>query len=148
MKQFGCKSIHHRERANDLLRAYFQYLRACSKVSMPDVYTHVVNMPASRFWVSPSRALVAVSNILKGDRLLYMRPNKREMFYEIHRRVEEMQKKHVNLSLTKLIERVVCEPAPKFYIAPGSARAQILKAKKEWFEENTKRLKRLANSRI
>lgn len=141
VKNFSCKSEFHHERTQDLLRAYFQYLKSCNHVSMPEVFKSVVNMPAARFWVSASRAAVVVANIMRGDNLLYMRPNKREMFLEIHRRVVELRRVYSKWSLPRLIEAVVAQPAPRFYLAPGSARVIILKARKQWFAAKSKRLR-------
>lgn len=143
MKYFGSKSEYHRERTRDLLRAYFLYLDSCKHVSMPDVFSRVVEMPAARFWVSASRAAVVVASIMRGDKLHYMRPNKREMFLEIHRRVVALRRKYPALSMPRLIEAVIAQPAPKFYLAPGSARVLILKARKEWFAKQSKRLQGL-----
>lgn len=142
MKNFGCKSEFHKERSLDLLRAYFLYLKSCSNISMKDVFKRVVDMPAARFWVSSSRAAVVLACIMRGDKLLYMRPNKREMFFEIHRRVMNLQRSHNNWSMPRLIETIIAQPAPKFYLAPGSARVLILKARKQWFAESSSRLRR------
>lgn len=140
MKNFGSISEYHRERTHDLLRAYFRYLESCSYVSMPDVFRKVVDMPAARFWVSASRAAVVVACINRGDKLRYMRSNKREMFFEIHRRVMELQREYADWSMPRLIEAVITQPAPKFYLAPGSARVLILRARKQWFAEISKKL--------
>lgn len=143
MKYFGSNSEYHAERSRDLLRAYFHYLRTCRHVAMPDVFRRVVEMPASRFWVSASRAAVVVARIMRGDRLSHMRPNKREMFFEIHRRVMELRPSRLGWSMPRLIEFVLEQPAPKFYLAPGSARVLILKARKKWFAESSSRMRRL-----
>lgn len=105
-------------------------------------------MPAARFWVSASRAAVVVASINRGDMLHYMRPNKREMFFEIHRRVMELRKIYSGWSTPKLIEEVLAQPAPKFYLAPGSARVLILKARKQWFAESSSQLRRFATINI
>lgn len=147
MKNFGSKSVYHAERSRDLLRAYFRCLESCSHVSMPDVFRNVVNMPASRFWVSPARASVVVASIMRGDRLHYMRSNKREMFFEIHRRVILLRRTCADWSMPRLIDAVISQPAPKFYLAPGSARALIFKARKQWFAESSSRLRRWASKK-
>lgn len=143
MKNFGSKSEYHKERIIDLLKAYFKHLSECSHISMPEVYRCVVEMPATRFWVSASRAAVVVSRIMRGDKLYDMRPTKREMFFEIHRRAVALQKEFSDRSIRSIIEEVVAQSAPKFYLAPSSARALILKAKKEWHAEITKKLRGL-----
>lgn len=139
MKNLGSKSEFHNERTSDLLRAYFRYLETCRHVSMPEVFKRVVSMPAARFWVSASRAAVVVAKIMRGDTLNYMRVNKREMFFEIHRRVVHLRQSCIDWPLPRLIEAVIEQPAPKFYLAPGSARVLILKARKKWFAEKSKR---------
>lgn len=142
MKYFGSKSEYHRERSRDLLRAYFRYLKTCARVSMPDVFKRVVEMPALRFWVSAPRATVVVASIMRGDTLRYMRSNKRAMFFEIHRRVMTLKASRPDWSMPRLVETVIAQPAPKFYLAPGSARALILKARKQWFAESSLRMRR------
>lgn len=109
---------------------------------MPDVFRHVVEMPAQQFWVSVPRAAVVVTAIMRGDSLSSMRENKREMFFEIHRRVLELRKKCPDWSMSRLVREVVCQPAPKFYLEPGSARVLILKERKLWFEEKSKNRQR------
>ena len=145
MKNFGSRSEYHRERTQDLLHAYFRYLKKCRQVSMPDVFKNVVNMPAIRFWVSSSRAAVVVASIMRGDPLHYMRPNKREMYFEIYRRVKILRDTHSDWSIPRLVETVIAQPAPKFYMAPGSARALILKARKKWFAETALRKRPFTN---
>lgn len=147
VKNFGSKSEYHTERTRDLLRAYFRYLETCTRVSMPDVFKQVVEMPAARFWVSAPRATVVVANILRGDKLRYMRPNKRAMFLEIHRRVMNMKASRPDWPVARLVNAVIAQPAPKFYLAPGSARVLILKARKKWFEETAARMRRFATNK-
>ena len=142
MKNFGCKSEYHRERSSDLLQAYFRYLKSCDRVYMPDVFRCVVDMPATRFWVSVPRAAVVVTDIMRGDKVLYMRPNKREMFFEIYRRVMKLRQHYPDWPLPRLVEAVITQPAPKFYLAPGSARVLILKARKQWFADSSKKQRR------
>lgn len=139
MKTIGSNSEHAEARTRDLLRVYFGYLENCKHINMNDVFKRIVDMPASRFWVSSARATVAVAAIMRGDKLLYMRPNKREMFFEIHRRALEHRDKHPDWSLSRLVQCAVRSRAPKFYLSPGSARALILKGRKRWFAERKKR---------
>jgi hypothetical protein len=141
MKNFGSKSEYHQERTRDLLRAYFRCLETCDVIRMSDVFKRVVEMPASRFWVSIPRASVVVSSIDHGDQLSYMCENKRAMFFEIHRRVCALREKYPTWSLRRLVDHVISQPAPRFYIAPGSAKVLVLKARKIWFAEKSKRLR-------
>lgn len=143
MKNFGSISEHSHERSMDLLRAYFLCIESCKRVRMPDIFDNVINMPATRFWVSSPRTKVVIAAIESGDDLSYMRPNKKEMFFEIHRRVKHLQSSHPNRSLSQLVDIAIVQPAPKFYLSASSAKIIILKARKKWFQEKSKRLQRL-----
>ena len=143
MKPHGSKFEYGHERDTDLLRAYRQLIISAEYISMPLIYESVVMMPSSRFWVSEERAAIVIAAMMKGDKLLSMRPNKREMFVEIYRRAMTLKKECPQLSVLDVAFKVVRQPAPKFYLTPGSAKVIICKAKKEWYEERKRRLRHL-----
>lgn len=131
MKHKGALMEFSNERANDLLRAYDEYIASCKSISMPEVYKNIVNMPSRRFWVSDIRAALVVSAIIRGEaRLDKMCRSKREMYQEIHRRVIDMRQLYPHMSVSQLCEMVIVQPAPKFYLTPGSAKVMICKARK------------------
>lgn len=133
MKTKGAFMEYSQERSDDLMRAYYDYLTVCSYIRMPEVYNTIVNMPSQRFWVSDIRAANVVSSIMRNNaRLDKMRATKREMYEEIYRRVMKLSKEYPNLSIIELCSEVVTQPAPKFYLTPGSAKIMICKARKEW----------------
>ncbi len=140
MKSFGSISEFHRERSRDLLRAYFRYIDDCPYISIQNVWRAVVDMPASQFWVSAPRAAVVVGMLARGQHLPPMRANKREMFLEIYSRVVALRRRYPAWSLIRLVRAVVSQPAPKFYLAPSSARILILKARKQWFSDLSRKL--------
>lgn len=143
MKLHGSTIEYAKERLNDLLMCYRKYISSCEHISIPDVFENVVNMPASRFYVSEQRAANVISQILNGSKLKNMRPTKREMFFEIYRRYIIEKKNNPTLPLVQLVGIIIEQPAPKFYLAPGSARVMILKARQKWYEERKKKLYRL-----
>lgn len=133
---------YSQERSDDLMRAYDEYMASCEYIRLPELYNTIVNMPSKRFWVSDIRAAVVVSAIIRGAADLNgMLPLKKEMYLEIHRRVVELGKVYPNKSVYELCAIVVAQPAPKFYITPGSARMMVCKARKKWVEEKLKRLR-------
>ena len=131
------------ERMQDLMRAYDEYISSCAHIRMPDVYSAIVNMRSSRFWVSDIRATKVIYAMLRGMPLKDMRPLKREMFEEILRRVLALRKKRPELTIRTCCSIVVAQPAPKFYLTPGSAKIMVCKARKEWVQEKLKRLRLL-----
>lgn len=143
MKPRGTKVEYEQERNTDLMQAYRKLLMEFSHISMPLVYAKLVNMPSKRFWVSEERACIVISKMQRGDKLSTMLPMKRAMFREIFRRVTAMQRHMPSEPLSKLVAKVVLQPADKFYLTPGSAKVIISKARKQWYEERRKRLRHM-----
>lgn len=147
MKNFGSACEFADERAADLLQAYFAYIESCVFVRMPEVFESVVNSPARRFYISAPRAAVVVAAMDKGDTLSSMRPNKREMFVEIYRRYMALRVNAPSAPVAHLVRQIVEQPAPKFYLSASSAKIIILKARKLWFKEKSKKMQ-LFSSRL
>lgn len=143
MKHFGSNFEYAEERNEDIMRAYLQEIARCDQIYLPEIFNRVVNMPSKRFWVSPKRAAIVISNMMRGDTLADMRPTKREMFQEIFRRVLKLQEKNPEMSIYEIAIEVVQEPAPKFYLTAGSARVIIYRAKKQWHKKRSQELRRL-----
>lgn len=132
MKNKGATMEYADERINDLYRAYKEYISHCDYIRMPEVYNAIVNMPAKRFWVSDIRAALVVAAIIRGEAVLdSMWPLKREMYSEIYHRVINLKNLNPNLPISQLCATVVSQPAPKFYLTPGSAKMMICKWKKQ-----------------
>ena len=118
MKHRGSVFEYSRERDADLLSTYYRYV---GFFGANELYRRIVESPARRFYVSPERAYAVVLRILRGSDLSRMRPERREMFFEIARRVDDARVRYPQSSLAAIIERVVEQPAPKFYLTPKSA---------------------------
>ena len=133
---------YSQERLDDLMRAYDEYISSCDYIRMPDVYNNIVNMPSRRFWVSDIRAALVISAMMRGEaRLDKMCASKREMYEEIYRRVITLREHHPNMTTSELCAIVVMQPAPKFYLTPGSAKIMVCKARKEWIRRKWARLR-------
>lgn len=145
MKRKGATTEFAQERSDDLMRAYDEYIQSCEYIRLPELFRAIVNMPASRFWVSEMRAAVIVSAIRRGTvDLNDMLPLKKEMYLEIYHRVMRLRRQYPEKTLYELCAIVVNQPAPKFYLTPGSARVMVWKARKEWLKKKWERLRRLA----
>jgi hypothetical protein len=66
---------------------------------------------------------------------------KKEMYEEIHTRVVALKSEYPELTISELCAKVIAQPAPKFYLTPGSAKMMICKAKKRWMQEKLRRLR-------
>lgn len=112
------------ERDQDLLNAYRRQIALTSGlIRLREVMCRVVNSPSSRFWVSPERAMRVISSMEQGNRLEGMMRNKRIMFREIYRRVHLLRERppYRQLPLVEVVQMVVEQPAPSFYMTPQSA---------------------------
>jgi hypothetical protein len=143
MKHFGSSFEYAEERNADIMRAYRQELSRCKQIFLPEVFNNVVNMPSKRFSVSAERAAIVISNMMRGDDLLNMRPTKREMFQEIYRRIKILQEQNPRMSIYEMALKVVQEPAPKFYITAGSAKVIIYRIRKQWHKKRSQELRHL-----
>lgn len=139
MKPHGSHYEYENERNDNLMEVYHEIIVKANHVRMPDVYEKVANSPSRRFWVSEERAAIVVSAMMRGDSLDRMRPLKREMYNEIYSRVITLQQENPKLPISQLVAQVVEQPAPKFYLTPGSAKVLICKIRKEWYYQRTKR---------
>lgn len=135
MKSFGSVLAFTRERNAALLKAYREQVDAASFVRLNEIGEKIVNSPSPRFWVSEERAAAVVSAIMRGNPVLEtMRPTKREMFEEIHRRVMALKEQHPDWHLCQLVFNVVNSPAPKFYMEVSSALERLFKIHNGWYD--------------
>ena len=114
MKHFGSKSEFERQRNDDLYLTYRNAIADCRLICADDIYVRIVNSPSARFWVSEERAAIVISKILKGDRLLYMRPLKREMFMAVFNEFLKLREQFPDWTVYELAFLAVRQPAPKF----------------------------------
>lgn len=132
MKHPGCILEFTEQRNKELMRAFRMAIQECTFIDIAKISERIVNTPCARFWVSEERAMVVIQAIIKGKPILNtMRPTKKEMFLEIYKRVNELQKQKNKKSLAQIISKVVNQPAPKFYMKPRCAMEIIYKIKKQ-----------------
>lgn len=143
MKPHGAENECRQERNNELMKVYHRLICDCDYVNMPTIYAKVAESPSPRFWVSEERAAIVLASIRKGDTLENMRPNNREMFRELYKRAQKVMRQHPRMTLLDVAFIVVRQPAPKFYLTPGSAKVIICNAKKKWYEERKRKLRHL-----
>lgn len=148
MKHAGAAVEFARERADDLMRACDRYMESVPYIRMSEVYGKVAGMPSSRFWVSEERAAQVVRSMLRGrDPLRGMFPTKREMYTEIFRRVKALRSRRPGMTVVEACSIVVEQPAPKFYMTPGSVKVTICRHRGEWNRRKLERLCALRSGR-
>lgn len=134
MKAYGSVLAFTHERNEALLAAFRRFTSEAKYIRLDEIALKIVNSPSPRFWVSAERAAAVVSCIMRGKPVLAgMRPSKREMFVEIHRRVLALKEECPGLCLFDLALIVVNSPAPKFYMEPSSVVERLYKIRKGWY---------------
>ena len=146
MKHKGSKFEYQDERDKDLMRAYHEQIASCDTIVLSDTFRNVVSMPSARFWVSEERAAIVIARMFRGDKLEKMRPNAREMYFEIYKRVVSEMETYPDKSIAEIIFQVIRQPAPKFYLTPDTARVIVTRIKREKYRNVFKRLRHMFNS--
>jgi len=140
MKHHGCLCDFTPQRNRELHQAYRRAAAASAYINLREVCTIASNSPCSRFWVSEERATVVVSALLKGQYVLdSMSPQKREMFLEIFKRVQEQRKETPSMSVYDAVFLAVNSPAPKFYMTPNTVVEIISRIRRGYYKKRNYR---------
>ena len=144
MRQKGMTNLHNEERNLDLMRAYQAMLNESEGPIDPDsLYRQLVLMPSRRFWIGETCATDVIRKMRTGWVPTKMTPTRREMYAEILARTEDYLRRHPGVHLQSAVRQVIAQPAPKFYLTPGTARVIVSKCRKQWYAEKFRRLQHL-----
>lgn len=145
MKHKGSAFEYKDDRDADLLEAYKRELASNSIISLAEIARRISQSPAKRFWVSEERALIVISEMERGIKLNITTKNKRDMFLELHRRYTLYKQEHPDMTMQEIVFRICNEPAPRWYLSPGSILVILYRARKEakkrCYEERKRRLR-------
>lgn len=129
MKKTGSISDFTPQRDKELHAAFMDVLRNTQGVPLREMFGLAARRPASRFWVSETRAAIVISAMLQGKELPGMLTKRREMYEELLRRTKAKMAERPGLCMTHAVCEAVCEPAPEFYLTDESARSIIYRAR-------------------
>lgn len=125
MKHVGCVTNFKTERGKALYKAFVEEMGECKGLTINELCIRVSTKPSPRFWVSEERAAVVVSRIFKGDLLIEMSKQKREMFFEIAEKVGDVLKHHKGMSINEACIKVVNGKASRFHLTPMTIKVLI-----------------------
>ena len=107
-------------RKQDVLKSFFESLKEVKKrkpyATQEEVIRHAVNSKAPRFYVTFENARRFVSLLLRGKKLPITNKNKVAMYKEICRRYKSKVKNMNERYKYIILESIIEEPAPSFYI--------------------------------
>lgn len=118
-------------RKQDVINSFYESYKELKKTrpfaTQNEVIEHAVKSEAPRFYVTFENARRFVSLLLRKKKLPIVNKNKLEMYKEIYRRyikqMKDCNKRYKYLILEKIIE----EPAPSFYLEEETFRGIIYK---------------------
>ncbi len=115
------------ERDRSLLEAYHKTLAETAyPIKLSNVYEEVVKQPSPQFWISSEQAIKIISDIKRGVKdLSTMRHEYASMITTIMERMEQIRENNPELSDKLLVERVIYDQAPCYFITPKSAKTLI-----------------------
>ena len=106
---------------------------------MRDVAKFVCKQPAPRFFIEGEKASLLVGRILANESLINLNACSRRLAWELYRRYRHFKESHPEsrLSREKIMEDIVEQEAPEFYIEPQRARkilyAERRKERGKWY---------------
>lgn len=114
----------------DCLDAFNATLAANRNLSIEDVMIIAANSPAPRFYCTFENARRMVSLLDRGKELPIENKNKIRMYEELYRRFVEARNK-TGIKSFSLLEEIITQPAPSFYISLDAFRPLVYKAMNE-----------------
>jgi hypothetical protein len=127
-----------RLRDADLYKAYLQGLETGAFRNMSQAADYVIRQPAPQFYISAREANLHIGKILSRVSLISLNSTSRRRVWQIYDRYMEYLDAHpgCNLSRERIIEHIVDEPAPEFYLSWTSARhilkREVNKRRRKW----------------
>ena len=105
------------QRNNDVVKAFFDGIKGLGQHSVTenDIIRSIMRNGAPRFYVTYEKASRFVSMIERGKELPLTNPNKVAMYRELHRRYRTFAAEH-GCTGYKILEDIILEPAPSFYM--------------------------------
>lgn len=115
------------ERDRDFLSSYKLVIKEYGKeapyLKKKFLLSQAILMPSKRFYVSEEQCIRIIGAMLKGKKTGIKNSLKLMMYHEILSRVK-VELSNSSLQLTQIIQKVINQPSPRFYITLESA--QIL----------------------
>ena len=110
------------QRNKDLQACFYRVLSEMNPIVLDEALELTVNSPAKRFYISADRAYgVLIRWDLHGVTRL-ISDERQEMYEELYERIKVLKPLYPNTPLMHMVEMVIEQPAPKFYLKIKSAK--------------------------
>ncbi len=116
-------------RKQDVLNSFFESLKEVRKTkpyaTQDEVIKHAVKKKAPRFYVTFENARRFISMLARKKKLPLINSNKLAMYKEIYRRYMQRMKDESNRYKYVILEQIIEEPAPSFYLDEDTFRGIV-----------------------
>lgn len=118
-----------REKARALYAIYLDGLNKGRFVSMRDAGEYLSRQSAPRFFIDPRQASLLIGKILANISLINLNSQQRRMIWRLYKGYKAFleENPNTNLSRERILEILVEEPAPSFYMTPEAIRKALRK---------------------
>ena len=121
-------------RNEDVVNAFFDAVKSMRKdipyTPQDKVIERAMRDGAPRFYTTFENARRFVSLLERGRKLPLTNPNKIAMYMELHRRYRETRKRQACCNGYSVLENIIEQPAPSFYIDIDTFRGILYKSYK------------------
>ena len=118
-------------RKQDVINSFYESYKELKKTrpfaTQNEVIEYAVKSEAPRFYVTFENARRFVSLLLRKKKLPIVNENKLEMYKEIYRRYVKQMKDSNKRYKYLILEKIIEEPAPSFYLEEETFRGIIYK---------------------
>lgn len=118
-------------RKQDVVNCFFESLKEVRKTkpfaSQGEIIKHAASKNAPRFYITFENARRFTSLLLRKKKLPHINRNKLEMYKEIYRRYLKRVKENGAEHKYMILEQIIQEPAPSFYLDEQTFRGIVYK---------------------
>jgi len=131
-----------RQRDSDLYDVYKKGMATIGFANMSQAADYVIRQSAPHFYVSPREVSLAIGKLQRGVSLIALSSSSRRRIWQLKDNYEKYLAEHPDnkLSRERVLELLVEEPAPEFYLSWRSAREilrrEMIKRRNKWFERH------------
>lgn len=124
-------------RKQAIIETFFETLKSYRKIdpfaSLEKIIENAAKKNAPRFFVSFENARRFVSMLVRNKRLPLVNKNKIELYKELYRRYKKCRKENSESPVIHytILEKIIEEPAPSFYLDAETFRCLLYKALRE-----------------
>ncbi len=109
------------DRNKDLLSVFRKILlESRGYITLDSIVEQIYIHPAKRFYISKEEAARRVYSIIKSGNTICKSDLRTQMYKEITKRALILKSKEIQTPLNKIIEDIIYQPAPMFYLTKNS----------------------------